>query len=103
MKATRRTFLISSISMASALAVSRTAFADAPKVSETDPTAAALGYKADGTTVDKAKFPRYAAGEACGNCSLYQGKPTDAFGGCMMFSGKQVSSKGWCNAYNKTA
>jgi hypothetical protein len=103
MKATRRTFLISSIGMASALAVSRTAFADAPKVSETDPTAQALGYKADATTVDKAKFSHYTAGAECSNCSFFQGKAGDAFGACPMFAGKQVSAKGWCNAYNKKA
>jgi hypothetical protein len=103
MKSSRRTFLISSIGVASALAVSRTAFADAPKLAESDSLAQSLGYKLDATTVDKAKFPHYAAGEDCGNCSFYQGKPTDAFAGCPMFAGKQVSAKGWCNAYNKKA
>jgi High potential iron-sulfur protein len=103
MKSSRRTFLISSIGVASALAVSRTAFADPVKLAESDSMAQSLGYKLDATTVDKAKFPRYAAGQDCGNCSFYQGKPTDAFAGCPMFAGKQVASKGWCNAYNKKA
>ena len=74
MKSSRRTFLITSIGVASTLALSRTAFADAPKVAETDPTAQALGYKADASKVDKAKFAKYAAGQDCGNCSFYQGK-----------------------------
>jgi hypothetical protein len=103
MKATRRTFLISSIGMASALALTRTAFADAPTVSESDPTAQALGYKNDASQVDKAKFARYAAGQDCGNCSFFQGKAGDAAGACPMFAGKQVSAKGWCSAYNKKA
>jgi hypothetical protein len=103
MKSSRRTFLISSIGVASALAVSRTAFADPVKLAESDSMAQSLGYKLDATAVDKAKFPRYVAGEDCGNCSFYQGKPTDAFAGCPMFAGKQVASKGWCNAYNKKA
>jgi hypothetical protein len=104
MKSSRRTFLISSIGVASALAVSRTAFAADPvKLAESDAMAQSLGYKLDATTVDKAKFPRYVAGQDCGNCSFYQGKPTDAFAGCPMFGGKQVASKGWCNAYNKKA
>ena len=103
MKTSRRTFLISSIGVASTLALSRQAFADAPKVSETDPTAVALGYKTDATKVDKAKFAKYAPGEECGNCSFYQGKATDAYAPCPMFAGKQVASKGWCSAYNKKA
>jgi hypothetical protein len=105
MKSSRRTFLITSIGVASSLALSsRQAFAaDAAKVAESDPTAQALGYKEDATKVDKAKFAKYAAGQDCGNCSFYQGKATDAYAGCPMFAGKQVASKGWCSAYNKKA
>ncbi|WP_340627449.1 high-potential iron-sulfur protein, partial [Burkholderia cenocepacia] len=68
MKATRRSFLITSIGAVSALALSREALADAPMLSETDPTAAALGYKADATKVDKTKYPKYAAGQDCAAC-----------------------------------
>ena len=103
MRSSRRTFLITSIGVASTLALSRQAFADAPKVSETDPTAQALGYKADASKVDKAKFTKFAAGQQCGNCSFFQGKAGDAYGGCPMFAGKQVAATGWCSAYNKKA
>ncbi|NML33375.1 high-potential iron-sulfur protein [Paraburkholderia antibiotica] len=103
MRSSRRTFLITSIGVASTLALSRQAFADAPKVSETDPTAQALGYKADASKVDKAKFAKFAAGQQCGNCSFFQGKAGDAYGGCPMFAGKQVAAAGWCSAYNKKA
>jgi hypothetical protein len=103
MKSSRRTFLITSIGAVSALALSREALADAPKVAESDPTAQALGYKLDASQVDKAKYAKYAVGEDCGNCSFYQGKPTDAFAPCPMFAGKQVAAKGWCSAYNKKA
>lgn len=103
MKTSRRTFMIATAGVASSLALSRLALADAPKVSESDPTAQALGYKADATKVDKAKYAKYAAGEDCGNCQFYQGKPGDAFAPCPMFGGKQVSGKGWCSAYNKKA
>jgi len=72
-------------------------------LAETDPQAVALGYKADATKVDKAKFPKYAAGQACANCTLFQGKPTDAAGVCPIFAGKQVAGKGWCNSYVKKA
>ena len=103
MKTSRRTFLITSIGVASSLALSRQAFADAPKVAESDPTAPALGYKEDASKVDKAKYTKYAAGQDCSNCSFFQGKPTDAWAACPMFAGKQVSAKGWCSAYNKKA
>ena len=77
--------------------------ADLPKVDPKDPQAAALGYVTDATKADKARFPKYAAGQACGGCQLYQGKPGDAYGGCAIFAGKQVASKGWCSAYTKKA
>ncbi len=103
MKSSRRTFLITSIGVASSLALSRQAFADAPKVTESDPTAVALGYKNDASQVDKAKYAKYAAGQQCNNCQFFQGKPTDAWAPCPMFGGKQVSGKGWCSAYTKKA
>ena len=72
-------------------------------VAENDPQAAALGYKADATMVDKTKQMKYAAGQVCGNCALFQGKPADASGPCPLFAGKAVAGKGWCSAYAKKA
>ena len=77
------------------------ALAQASLVNEKEPQAAALGYVADATKTDKAKFKQYAAGQSCANCALYQGKPTDAAGGCPLFAGKQVAGKGWCSAWAK--
>ena len=100
---TRRSF-IQIIPLAGALAlVSRSALAEAPKVDEKDPQAAALGYVADAAKADKAKFPKFAAGQACSGCQLYQGKAADAAGPCAIFAGKQVSAKGWCSAFVKKA
>jgi hypothetical protein len=82
-----------------ALLAARTA--SAQLVGEKEPQAAALGYVADATKVDKAKYKTYAAGQLCSNCALYQGKATDAAGGCPLFAGKQVAGKGWCSAYAK--
>ncbi len=70
-------------------------------VDEKDPTAVSLGYHADAAKIDKAKQPKYAAGAACGNCALYQGKAGAAAGPCPIFAGKQVAAKGWCTAYVK--
>ena len=68
-----------------------------------EPQAAALGYVTDATKADKTKFPKYAAGQTCGNCQLYQGKAGDASGGCALFPGKNVAAKGWCSAWVKKA
>ncbi len=97
----RRTFIhlvpISAIAMLTA----RQAYA--ADVDPKDPQAVALGYVADATKADKAKFPKYAAGQDCANCALYQGKPGDASGPCPLFAGKTVAAKGWCSAWAKKA
>ena len=102
MKNSRRQFMILSAAGACTLALNGTVQAQA-MVAETDPQAAALGYKADASKVDKAKFAKYAAGQQCDNCALYQGKAGSAAGGCSLFAGKQVAGKGWCSAYAKKA
>ncbi|MGN6829454.1 high-potential iron-sulfur protein [Paucibacter sp. M5-1] len=75
--------------------------AQAKLVDEKDAQAAALGYVADASKTDTKKYPKYAAGQNCANCALYQGKATDAAGGCPLFAGKQVAGKGWCSAWAK--
>ena len=75
----------------------------ADAVAESDPLAQAMGYKADATQVDIAKFPKR-AGEAgakqfCHNCALYGGDADSASGPCSIFQNKLVSGKGWCNAW----
>ena len=103
MKSNRRTFVIQSVVGAGVLASTRVALAAAPMLLETDPQAVGLGYKADTTKVDKAKYPKHAVDQHCGNCALYQGKLTDAAAGCPLFAGKQVAGKGWCSAWAKKA
>ena len=102
MTSNRRTFVIHSIVGASVLATASLAQAQA-MVAESDAQAIALGYKADASKADKVKYPKYAAGQQCGTCALYQGKAGAAAGGCPLFAGKQVSSKGWCSAWAKKA
>ncbi len=77
--------------------------ADMPPLDPSGPQASALGYVADGTTTDTAKFPRYRAEQECVNCQLYQGDATAAAGGCLLFAGKSVAAKGWCNAWAQKA
>jgi hypothetical protein len=100
----RRTFLINTAGAASALAASRLALAQAGvPLSESDPMALALGFKADSTKADKAKFANYAPGQTCSGCQLYLGKPGDATGPCSLFQKKLVPAGGWCSAWVKKA
>lgn len=77
--------------------------ADPPMADEKDPQAAALGYVADATKANKAKYPNYAVGQTCATCQFYQGKAGSASGACPVLGGKSVAAKGWCSAYAKKA
>jgi hypothetical protein len=96
----RRQFMLS-VAAGSLLIGSGVKANAAELVAENDPQAVALAYKADATKVDKSKQPKYAAGQACSNCALYQGAAGSAAGNCPLFAGKQVSAKAWCNAWAK--
>jgi hypothetical protein len=96
----RRTFMLQVAACGSALAATQV-HAQAAKVDEKDPQAVGLGYSSDTTKVDAKKYPKHAKDQKCGNCALFQGKPTDAYAGCPLFGAKQVSSNGWCSAWAK--
>ena len=95
--ATRRRFFgqvaVVGVGVAAGLTAAQQVYAQGalPELAETEPTAAALGYKADTTKVDAAKYPN--------NCNLVQGKDGDALRPCSIFPGKGVNAKGWCAAY----
>lgn len=82
----------------SALSARMVAAQQAEKLSEDDPTAAALGYKAKTSEVDGAKYPTHNEEQVCVGCVLYQGDDPD-WGGCGAFPGKLVAGQGWCVAY----
>ena len=69
-----------------------------PQVDENGPQAMGLGYRHDATTIDTAVQTRYAAGQQCSNCVLFQGGDAE-WGGCPLFTGMQVKATGWCSAY----
>ena len=98
----RRVFLLQTITIGLGTVLATQASAQA-MLAESDSQALALGYKADATKVDKAKQPKYASGQLCSNCALFQGAPSAAAAGCPLFAGKQVAAKGWCSAYAKKA
>lgn len=88
--------------VAQAPAAPAVATATGPLVDEKEAQAVALGYVAVASTADKVKFPKYADGQVCSNCSLYLGGSAEQ-GGCPLFPGKQVLGKAWCSAYAKKA
>jgi hypothetical protein len=96
----RRVFMLTLAASGAALATSAHAQA---MVDEKDAQAAALGYVADAKRADAKKFPKFAAGQNCATCALYQGKAADKSGPCPLFVGKQVASAGWCSAWAKKA
>ncbi len=98
----RRQMIRLSAGAAAGLIIASTATAQETALSESDPTALALGYVEDATSVDTAKWPKRASldGDAqfCNNCSLYR-PIDDVWGGCSIFPGKKVKGAGWCNAW----
>ena len=97
----RRTFLATIPASALALGLGNASAATA--LSESDPTAVGLGYKADATKVNVKKYPAFVPGQHCANCNLYAGKATDPAAPCSIFAGKLVNGKGWCVAWVKKA
>ncbi len=96
----RRVFLMTLVASGAAIVSSAQAQV---MVAEKDAQAISLGYVDDAKRVDVKKYPKFAAGQNCGSCALYQGKAADKAGGCPLFAGKQVASSGWCSAWAKKA
>jgi hypothetical protein len=77
--------------------MSRSAVAAPVTVNESDPTAAALAYKADATKATARKD----AAAVCRTCNFYTGKAGDPEGPCTVLQGNLVNAKGWCTAWVK--
>jgi len=97
MKSNRRQFIMISAASVAGLATAKVAYAQ-PMVAETEPQAAALGYKSHTKDVDGAKFPKHKPDQLCSNCALYTAKTPEA-GPCSVFPGKLVAADGWCNLW----
>lgn len=76
---------------------------DLPQLELNNPTAMALGYVHDTTTVDKAANPNHSADQVCANCLLVQGSDGDEWRPCAIFPGKAVNANGWCKSWAKKA
>ena len=96
-KITRRKFISYSPALAG-VSISFEAVAQSP-MSESDPQAAALGYKNSATTASHAK---YVNGQSCSNCALFSIRG-GGLGVCPLFRNKFVSASGWCSAYSRSA
>ncbi len=98
----RRQLVKLSACAAAGLIIARSATAEEAALSESDPTAMALGYVEDASTVDTTKWTKKAGPDGdkqvCSTCSLYQ-PIDDTWGGCSIFPGKKVKGAGWCNAW----
>jgi High potential iron-sulfur protein len=102
MRISRRSFVTSSaLTAATVITASPGRTQNAQFVSESDPPAAELGFRSDASTVDKQKFPQYAAGQSCSACAFYGGEPGAADGTCQIYGTKRVQSKAWCAAFFK--
>ncbi len=70
-----------------------------PPLDPNDPTAKALGFVTDTTTVDAGANPTHKATQKCGTCAQYLGKAADASAGCNIFAGHSVPAGGWCKVW----
>jgi hypothetical protein len=98
----RRRVLLLAAAGVSALAVKavfRPSEAASPTpLSPSDPSAQALGYVADASTVDPKTSPQFKTGSRCGNCVQFGAQGSDS-GTCNLFPGKLVATKGWCRVW----
>lgn len=101
-KIARRDFLkVSAVAAAGCFAVNgRDAVAqDMPKLSPDDPTATAMRYTHDASSVDPASRANPAENQDCSNCALIQGNDGDEWRPCQIFPGKLVNANGWCSVW----
>jgi len=72
---------------------------DAPHLAEDDPTAQAMKYTHDTSTVDVAARANPAENQHCANCALIQGADGEEWRPCQIFPGKLVNANGWCSVW----
>ncbi|MEO5971597.1 MAG: high-potential iron-sulfur protein [Bdellovibrionia bacterium] len=78
----------------------------ATPVSETDPVASAVGYKADVSKIDFKRYPKRklpdAKNQRCKNCALYT-PANGSWGKCQLLTSGLVNADGWCGSWSKKA
>lgn len=101
----RRTLLKGALLGAVSLPALRPQQADAAalvKLTESDPTAKALGYHENAKKVSVKDFPTYKPEQTCLTCVQLQAG-TGNERGCNLFAGKSVNVGGWCKVWVKKA
>jgi hypothetical protein len=83
---------------ATVLQPTRSDAAELVPLTESDPTAKALGYHANAKTVDVKAFPTFKPSQSCSNCVQLQPGTGNARG-CNLFAGKSVNVGGWCKVW----
>ncbi|MDE2473681.1 MAG: high-potential iron-sulfur protein [Alphaproteobacteria bacterium] len=102
MDISRRSFFTSSAVIIAAICGSAASQAQTTQaVTENDPAASALGFHLNASTVDKAKYPTYEAGQSCSGCAFFQADAGTTEGKCSMYGGRTVPSTAWCAAFFK--
>lgn len=80
--------------------------AGATAVSESDPVAAAIGYKSDIKDIDYVKYPQRkkpaAKDQFCKSCALFT-PVNESWGKCQLLASGLVNSQGWCGSWSKKA
>jgi hypothetical protein len=98
----RREFLkcaLASAAVIPALAATGSSADSLTPLDPADPTAQALRFALDASKVAASANPTLKAGQYCGVCAQYQGKPADKSAGCSIYTGHSVPAKGWCRAF----
>jgi High potential iron-sulfur protein len=70
----RRTSMVQLITAGSCFAAADAFAQSTAALDESNPQAAAMGYKRDTTKVDAAKHPKRNNTQSCAKCQLYQGR-----------------------------
>jgi hypothetical protein len=98
----RRDFLKRALASAVVIPALSAAYSRAASLQLLDPTdsvAQSLGFVPAASKVAASANPTFKAGQHCGVCMQYQGKPSDATAGCSIYAGHSVPSRGWCRAF----
>src|SRR5690242_700070 len=62
--------------------------AENAQLDESDPAAAALGYRKDTTQVDATRYPQHKPTQICADCRYFQAKGKSEWGPCSIFAAK---------------
>ncbi|GAB3252828.1 high-potential iron-sulfur protein [Chitinimonas naiadis] len=97
---TRRTFVLQQLpALALVCLVPAVLAAEETGLSEADPAAKALNYRADASKLKPGELPGYQEGQTCGNCLYFKPKVGSKLGPCSALAEKLVHEAGWCAAY----